>query len=267
MKLARFALTAVGLMACHALAHAESLASFDTFAGKGLDSARWVEADLDTVRTVVDGRAVLGKRSLGNSVSDAGGLFDTQSLTFANGDLITALAAEVTVDSLATTACGANALPAAAKLRLGGAFFNVGTPTAGSALGDVVAQVMWSRTSDSTDAANQMRLTASVLRCTNADCSTQKLMGSAVDLGLAEVGRKVRLLMRWNPTAKAFTFRRDAGLTQAVTYLDDDTTPATKPAKSFSVRNVAPNCASGERGEAALKVRIDNVSVNSAALP
>lgn len=257
------ALIAAGLGA----AQAASTGPYDTFDTNGLDATRWLEPDIDAVRTATGGKAVLGKRSLGSAKADSGGAFDVHALSFANSEALTTIAADVTVDSVVASACEANPLVASSKLRLGGAFFNAGTPVSGSALGDVVAQVVWSRDSNSADAPGQMRLTGAVLRCASADCSNFKVLGSLTDLGLVDPGRKTRITLRWDRTAKAFSFRRDVGLPLAVTYTEDDTQPAAKPTKSFSVRNVAPNCASGDRGEATLKVRIDNVSVNTAALP
>lgn len=266
MKLARLTASLICLLTC-SLAQAASQGNYDTFDSKGLDSSRWVESDFDGVRSAVAGVAHLGKRSLGSASSDTGAVFDIYPLSFANAALLTSIAADVVIDNATAVACSANPMAASTKLRLGGAFFNAGTPTSGSALGDVVAQVVWARTSDSVDADDQLRLVGSVQRCTNNDCSASKPVGSSVDLGLVNLGRKARVAMRWNPAVKAFVFRRDAGIQQSVTYTDDDTTPATKPAKSFSVRNVAPNCASDERGEAGLSVRIDNVQVNASAAP
>jgi hypothetical protein len=263
---ARHLLVAASGLACLSAADARSMQEYDTFSDTLLDGSRWVELDQQTLRTVEAGRALLGRRSFGNAGSDAGTVFEVTSLSFTQPERLTTIAADVVIETADTTACATNPVPASAKLRLGGAFFNNGTPVDGNATGDVVAQVTWTRASDSTDGAGVLRLAGTVLRCLNADCSNATALGGSSDMGTVNTGAKHRITLRWDAGAKAFSFRRDNGLPLIVNYTDSDTAAPGRAGKAFSVRNLAPNCASGPRGTVLMKTRIDNVSVNADAL-
>ena len=137
-------------------AHAASLRVFDDFSAPLLDGSRWAEQDIESVRTVNAGRAVLARRSFGGTGSDAGTAFEAQTLSFAHPETLTVIAADVTIDAALAAACAANPSVSAAKLRLGGAFFNAGTPVEGSSVGDVVAQLVWSRSSRSEEHTSEL---------------------------------------------------------------------------------------------------------------
>ena len=254
-----------GAVAATLPAHAQSLRSFDDFSSGLLDASNWLEQDIESVRTVNGGRAVLARRSFGGSGSDSGAGFESVALSFGPADRVTAIAADVTIDAAEATGCAANPTPSATKLRLGGAFFNAGTRVEGSSVDDVVAQLVWSRSSDSTDPAGTLKVSGMVLRCTTADCSGFQVIGNTSSMGTVEAGGKLRVKLVWNRASKSFTFRRSPGLPLTVNYTEDDAQAASKPGKSFSVRNTSANCSTPPRGTTLLRARIDNVAVNSDA--
>lgn len=264
MKTTLFSLAAASTLLAHGMARAaEPMVRYDSFKAAGINADRWLE--LDSARSVSAGALHLGKTTLGGVAADTGYAFDAQTLSFADPLAVTAMAADVVVDVAGATACTANPAVGSAKLRIGGGFFNTATPTPGSAVGDVVAQIVVGRASNSADGAGELRVTGSVLKCLSADCANQKAIGAPVDLGLLSTGSKTRLSVQLDRGIKAFVFQRDAGSPVLVAYTDSDSAEAGLPAKTFSVRNVAPHCASGNRTMAQLIGRIDNVSVNKGA--
>ena len=265
MTLKPSCLAAAIVLLAHGLAHsAEPLVRYDTFKAPGINATRWVETD--NARTATAGALRLSKTTQGAIGGDNGYAFELQPLTFANSNAVTAIAADVTIEAVAATACEANSVIGSSKLRIGGGFFNIATATPGSALNDVVAQVTVGRSSNSADAEGELRVNGAVALCLSADCGNQKVIGAPVDLGIATVGTTTRLSVQLDRTLKTFVFQRDDGAAVQVPYTNNDAAEAGLPAKTLSVRNLAPNCASGPRTLAKMLSKIDNVSVNKAAV-
>jgi len=194
-SLLTLAAAAVGLLAAGA-ARAEPLASYDKFNTLAtLDGDLWMENEIS--RLVLNKQMVLGLGVAGNTDADKGLHHKSQSLTLRASDLVTAMAADVRVDTVEVPACEANRAVGYTWLRMGGAFFNVGSPLRASGEGDVVAWVTVSRDSNSTDAEGVLSVTGSVNQCRNASCMGHDTLGS-VDLGKAQVGSKERYMLSAN---------------------------------------------------------------------
>jgi len=247
-------------------ARAETMVRYDAFDGPSIDASRWVESS-DSVRAIRKGGLTLSRRTLGSTTSNRGAVHEDFSLSFANASEVSAIGVTVTPQEFSASACVDNTTIGSSRLIVGGAFFNTSTPTLGSSVGDVVAQIALGRASNSTDAADELRITGTVYRCVNANCNGVKVIGSPVDLGKTTVGSKTRLLLSLDRATKTFSFQRDADAPGTVTYTDSDVAAASRPAKVIGIRNTAPNCAAGSRPEEKLTVRIDNVLVNQSAMP
>jgi hypothetical protein len=87
--------------------------------------------------------------------------------------------------------------------------FNVSTPTPGSMVNDVIAQVRLYRTGTRTDPAGLMRVQGILSICTTADCISAATVGNFVDLGTAMVGTPVTVSMQWDKPGKTFYFGRE----------------------------------------------------------
>ena len=259
-------LAALGVCAS-AVSALEPLKIYDRFEDKPLDPARWFE--WERVREI-RGAGVLRlmQRSWGLTASDSGLTFQNWNSSLTNALSVTALRARVNVTALETNACPSNPAIAQARARIAGTFFNVGTPTPGSQVGDALAQIRLTRFSNSTDPAGVLRVQGLLAICTSADCAAAGVVGNIVDLGTVAVGTPTVVQMQWDRGGKTFTFARDNGaFSGTVAYTDDDTSPPSSPFKHLGTRADLPNCQSAPPVSAQLDVKFDNVQVNQGALP
>ncbi len=245
----------------------EPFRPYDSFNSTPIDLTKWQESE--RVRQVRRGALNLMQRSWPGTGSDAGLTFSSWSETVTNPAAITALKTKVTVDGLEVSSCTANTVVGQSRARLIGSFFNVGTPTAGSQVGDVLAQVKLVRFSDSIDPPGTLRVQGVVSVCGSADCnSNNTTIGSVVDLGTLALGTATTVQLQWDQPGKTFWFSRDAGaFSGSVGYTASDASPPSVPFKQLSTRADLPNCASGPRVSALVDATFDNVQVNQSAAP
>lgn len=265
---------AVGLL-CHAQGQAhglEPLKLYDDFKADVLDPQRWFGAE--QARFIKGNKLHLMQRNWPLTTSDSGATPFSYNQSFRNPSSITAIKARVTVKDLEVSSCATNGFVGESRARLTGAFFNVGTPSPPSAIGDVIAQIRVIRRSDSTDAARVLRVEGVVTQCTNPDCSSGVDIGEIVELGTVRIGTPVTLEMQWDARYDRFLFSRDEGMrTGSVVYgafanpstgesIQDSSAPGA-PTKSLSTRMFVPNCLSGPRISGMVDATFDNVFVNA----
>jgi hypothetical protein len=259
-------LAAIGV--CASATHAvEPLKIYDKFADKPLDPARWFEGE--RVREI-KGAGVLRlmQRSWGLTNADAGLTFQSWSSNLTNPATVTALRARINVTALEANGCPSNASPAQARARIAGTFFNVGTPTPGSQVGDALAQVRLTRLSTSSDPEGVLRVQGFLAICSSPDCAAASTVGNIVDLGTVAAGTATVVQMQWDQGGKTFTFVRDNGTySGAVAYAFTDSSPPSSQFKQLSTRVDLPNCQSAPAVSSMVDAKFDNVQVNQSAAP
>ena len=246
---------ALAIPAIHA---AEPLKAYDKFSDKPLDPARWQESE--RVRVIKGGAMHLMQRTWGSDASDVNLTAFNWSTPLANPASITAMRARVSISAIETSACQANAVVADSRARLIGGFFNVGTASPGSMVGDVIAQLRLVRFSNSTDAAGVLRVQGVASLCTSSDCGLATTIGNVVDLGTVAVGTATTLQLEWDQGGHAFRFTRD-GVTGTVGYADSGLNPPGVLFRQLATRVNVPNCTAG-RMSGLVDAKFDNVFVN-----
>lgn len=256
------ALAALAALPAHA---AEPFRTYDNFAGPQLDLAKWQETE--RVRQIRRGALNLLQRTLPATTGDTGITSVNWNENLANPAAINAIKAKVTVHAVETSSCSANPAAGQSRARIVGGFFNSGTPTPGSQVGDVIAQVRITRLSNSTDPAGVLRVQGIASRCLDSSCQQTTTLGSVVELGTVALGSATTVQLQWDQPAKTFLFARDGSATGAVTYTDSDSAPPGVAFKQVSTRVDLPNCASAAGSAALVDADFDNVQVNRSALP
>jgi hypothetical protein len=238
---------------------------YDRFADAPLDAARWAEGE--RVREVKKGRLQLMQRSYGLAASDVGVQSQNWNTSLTNPATVTSLRARINVVALETQACPTNPALSQARARIVGTFFNTGTPTPGSQVGDALAQIRLTRFSNSADAAGVLRVQGFLSICSSADCAQSGVVGNIVDLGTVAVGTPAVVQMQWDRGGKTFYFTRDNGAAAgAVAYTFDDSSAPSAAFKQLSTRVDLPNCTAGPVS-AVVDARFDDVRVNQGATP
>ncbi len=255
------------LLAAWVGAHAaEPYRTYDNFGGPAIDANRWLNTE--RVLEIQRGSLRLKQRTFGSPAADSGLTFSSWNDNLVNPTLITQMKAKVTVDAIEVPACPVNTAAGQARARIVGAFFNVGVPTPGSQVGDVIAQVRLTRVSSSADPAGMLRVQGLASVCTNADCSAAATIGNSVELGTVSVGQATTVQLQWDQPAKTFSFARDNGAASgAVAYTESDVNPPGVAFRQLSTRLDLPNCLTSPRVSGLVDARFDNVQVNQSALP
>ena len=257
---------AAGLAAAVTGAAAEPFKNYDRFGDRILSPARWAEGE--RVRLIKGGQLNLMQRTWGLTDSDSGLMYMNWVSDFEIPFTITQMRARVTVNALETVPCPSNPAIGDARARIVGGFFNVATPTPGSQVNDVIAQVRAFRASNSADAAGVLRVQGIVSLCTSTDCSATTIVGNIVDLGTVSLGTPVTLELQWDQPGKTFRFSRDNGAsTGTVAYAFSDSSPPSALFRQLSTRVNVPSCRSAPPVSALVDAAFDNVQVNQSASP
>jgi hypothetical protein len=244
----------------------EPIAIYDTFTELTIDDSKWKETE--TIRQIKGGKLFLLRRTIGLTGSNEGRITDGLPLSFYDPATVTAIKATVTVTQLDVIDCTTNPEYTLTRARLHGNFFNTGTPTPGSAVNDVVAQIALERRSDSMDPPGVLNVKAWLVQCTSSDCNfaTAITLPGTKNLGTVTVGTPVTLYMRWDADNNRFLFKRDADTWVTIPYKVADAAQPGRPVKSLSVINNVENCNSEPIPAAFIAATFDNVSVNSSAV-
>jgi hypothetical protein len=231
--------------------------------------ARWLGFEVsglgtETLRAVESGALHLFLRGYGNTTSDSKRTTSSQGLMLAkNPNTITAIQADVQVNTVQASDCAANPYPksTAADVILQGNFFNAGipSPTSGQT-DDVVAQIYIGRSA--IDAAGILQVQAQVFHCTNPTCSTNTTIGVVQSLGTTVVAQVETLLMQWDKTNHRFLFQRGSNPQTEVDYggIVTDAAAPNLPLMQVRAFTGVENCTS-QRQRANIDATIDNVFV------
>lgn len=245
----------------------EPFRTYDNFSSPLIDTAKWL--DTERVRQVRRGALNLVQRTLPGTASDAGitSVNWNENIALATGTAVTAIKAKITVNAVEASSCSVNPSAGQSRARIIGGFFNAGTPTPGSQVGDVIAQVRITRFSNSTDPAGVMRVQGIASLCLDTTCQQATTLGSIVDMGTVNVGTATTVQLQWDAPTKSFLFGRDGAASGAVVYTESDTSPPGVMFKQVATRVDLPNCASAAGTAALIDADFDNVQVNRSAIP
>jgi hypothetical protein len=249
----------------HSAYAVEPFALYDNFTASTIDGAKWAAAT--TVQKISVGKLFISHRSNGVSGSDTGQESEGRNLHFIDQPAVTAIRAIVTVTQFDITDCTTNKGITKTRARLAGDFFNTGTPTAGSAMNDVYAQIKIERRSDSTEATGVLDVSASLVLCTNSDCTTNTTLPGSKNMGTVTVGTPVTLTMIWDKVNKRFIFKRDTAASVTIAYTVADTGLPGRLNKGVGVNNAIDYCNSIPLSTAFIAATFDNVYVNASAAP
>ena len=287
MKSATICLTVIGLLLISSVAVAlEPLALYDNFQGKTLDPVKWFGGQstdsgmvtLETSRlmkneTVLKSKALsLSNRSYASTGSDSDHSTAATRIFFSNGSNIKTIEATVLVKKIQVPECNTNTYATDVRARIGGAFFNTGTPTSGNSTNDVWGQITVGRTLDSEDPADTLRVYAKVYRCTDDSCSTTTWVGSEdpQDLGTVKLNKKVKLRITWDPDRNEFIFQKGKSEEFVVHCGVSDTSGPgglNGGMKRLEIQEFLPNCMSDPRPVGYIEASFDNVMINELPPP
>lgn len=251
---------AAALAATSTLSHGAKLPLYENFSGDEIDRARWTETE--AWRYLDNGRAELGRWLFGGTAGDTGTTLENWGLNVAGGGAPKGFQARITVtDISASESCAANPATTWPRARLIASYFNVrpGGPLPNDRTGDILAQIVVGRASNSADAPGVLRVEGSLVECTVADCNSGSIVRQAVPLGTVALGTAVVARIDWSRSANAFSFSRDGGTPVTATYSDADGTASSLPFANIALRNQVPNCQSGPRVKAGLAAEFDDV--------
>ena len=266
------------LLSGTALQAAEPLVLYDNFKANLINPSKWFGVEkFDAPFFRENLRRVEQHSTLGNQLrlmsrayagmgSDSGDEKGGNRLVFTRPDGIKAMKATFWVNGYTSKGCAGNSVPANARARLSGFFFNTGTPTQWSSQHDVMAQIFIQRKSDSKDAPDTLRVVGTIVECQDDNCYTFTPLDTR-QLGTIKVGSKVTLYIEWDKANKRFIFQRDTKPQVFSTYtVSDSSAPGTVFNKRIDVQLNVPNCTSSPRPTAHMDVYVDDVYVNQSAL-
>lgn len=264
----------VGLTAASAQA-LEPLALYDDFNSAFLDPQKWVGSELgadglDVVREAAKRKLRLLAATYGKSDMNSGRQQERLRLNFVDPNPVTAIAAVVRVAKSRLLGCAANAAPTTAEFRMGGSFFNAGTPTPGSRLDDVAAFIEIERSTQPDGSAGPLHTHAVVRQCAavdaHEDCTNSTILFSQ-RMGQVDVGERVALLIQWDATNNLFLFQRDDQTIVLFGYAVSDAETPGAPGKRLVLAEQVANCAAAPLTGAIMEALVDNVKVNASAAP
>lgn len=258
---------AANLLSAPAAQAIEPFKVYDRFNDRPLDPDRWLDGE--RARFIRGGGLHLMQRTWGAGDADFGFTSMNWNNNFSNPATITEMRARVTVNALEVNACPSNPAVADSRARIIGGFFNVGTPTPGSQVGDAIAQVRLIRLSNSPDAHGVLHVQGVLSVCTTPDCAGAFNVGNIVDLGTVHIGTPTTVQLQWDKPGKTFYFAREGAghYSGTVAYAQSDASPPSLLFRQLSTRVNLASCQSAPRVSGMVDARFDNVFVNQSALP
>ena len=291
MKFAVLCLTVTGMLLIGSLAGAqESLVLYDNFEGKTLNPEKWygsaetgqgmVTLEISRLvknETLLNSKALsLSNRSYVNTGSHDGTSTAHNGVVFVDGTNIKTIVATVLVKKIQVPECTSNVVDpfeTFVRARIGGAFFNTGTPTEGSYLNDVYAWIGVGRTVPAEDPPDTLHVYARVTHCTNASCGTTQWISyeDPYDLGTVKLNKKVKLRITWDPDNDRFIFQKGKGLEVPISYVgySDASIPGASNGgtKRLQIQNILPNCTDEPRLFGYIDASFDDVMVYESTPP
>ena len=251
----------------------ESLVLYDDFHSTFIDETKWSGGGsqsagvdvLEFVRQIQKGTLHMVNRTYGDTSSNSGSSAAYTRLDFADGEKVTAIKATIQVNSVEVGVCTSNPNATYARARLGGSFFNISAPTAGSYSNDVFAAIYIELASDSTDKAGILEVIGRVIKCNNSTCSLYTELDKIV-LGTTKVKKKTDLSIQWDKSNHQFIFQLGKSAPVSSTYAVPDLLPAGfADSKALDIAQSIANCTAEQRPVAFMDLNFDNVYVNQSA--
>jgi hypothetical protein len=243
---------------------------YDNFNADTINPSKWFGNEWSEFLTVEENTRMIEKNTLhllsriyGQAGSNTGDSEGGNRLRFRDAGPIYGIKATFKAKDISVVNCPANPIPSWAQARLMGYFFNTGTPTPGSSVNDVYAQIRMIAVGE-----NELEVTAKVSLCNDAACNDATTIG-AQTLGTAKLNKKTTLSMEWDQANNRFIFQRDKQAPVYVNYtVSDSSPPGTSNNKRLDAAGGAANCTSNPRTSASIDAFFDNVYVKTtAALP
>jgi hypothetical protein len=250
-----------------------TLILYDNFKEAAIDPARWAGYESydnlglsrECLREIEGGSLRMADHAYGLVTSDPNAVSGSgQRLRMVDGSKVTAMQGTITMTRavVKNPALGSEVVVDA---RIGGYFFNVGTPTPGDSTGDVIAEVGLVRTSTYTR-PNTVGIYGYVFECLDAGCDTLTDIGVTTALGLVQVGQPVNVSVQWDKTNHQFTFQyiitKKNVQSQSIPYVVSDTSPPATNNKRLGANIAVPPCAAAPCTEAAVEALFGPVYVN-----
>jgi hypothetical protein len=238
---------------------AQTLKLYDNFSGPFISPSKWSPqwqcggTVMECVREIQEDKLRLRVRAYGASDTNDGAQFGSSGLSLVNNS-VTDIAADLVVLHSAAQACSANpgfGGGGHAQVLLFGSFFNGG---AGTSDDDVQAYLQ----------LDHYATLQGGMVDVGGFLFHQGFFGN-VDLGLVNVGERVRVELVWDKPNHRFVVRLFRPLYRTTTeqfmpYTISDTTAAVSPSRSIDANVFPANCA-GTRKSAELEVLFDDVLV------
>jgi hypothetical protein len=225
---------------------------YDDFQGI-LRLDKWVgqqvgEGGMEVERKIQRGKLLMSHRVLGDTEDSEGRNISTNQLLFQEGRTLTAVRFDMVVQDVNVRGCSA---PRDKDSFIHAGFF--------AALfrddrGDTRAAVFVDRQSDSEAPPNRLRVIGEVVRCLNADCSSNEL--EKRNLGTVTLGERFTLQLVWEEINQRVRFRMNNEDFVSIPYTQD--VVALRPFKILYATGAAANCRAG-RPLASVSVLFDNV--------
>jgi hypothetical protein len=271
------ALTWGVLTAMAASGHAQ-LVLYDNFQAPRIDPDKWRgqetfaagdNPNAEALRRIQNAQLRLSLTTYGETFADTGLQTGRFGLKVTHPAVVTALQAQVTVQSAVVQTCAENPAAPRARAQMTGFFFNDGTSLRlGDATGDISAGIQKVR-----DRALGNRIEAFVSRCADFDCFSNPNVAGVTFTTTWRVGTPTTLEIIWQPAQDRFRFRvltnTGAQEVQTLSYaglVRDNEVPQALDFKRIVVTNSAENCSAGPT-RAAMTILVDNVRVNAEAVP
>ncbi|MGO9022209.1 MAG: hypothetical protein ACLQVJ_28055 [Syntrophobacteraceae bacterium] len=250
-----------------------TLVLYDNFREAAIDQARWTGYEAydneglsrECVREIEGGSLRLTDHAYGLITTDPDAACSSgQRLRMVDGSAVTAMQGTITMTK-AVVKNPASGPEAVVGARIGGYFFNVGSPTPGDSTGDIVAEVGLVRTSTYTR-PNTVGIFGYVYQCLDSGCGTLTDIGVTTALGLVQVGQPVNVSVQWDKTNHQFTFQyiiaKRNVQSQSIPYVVSDSSPPATNNKRLEVNTLVPPCAAAPCTEAAVEALFGPVYVN-----
>jgi hypothetical protein len=242
---------------------------YDNFSADTINPSKWFGQEYSAAPTIEENKRMIEKNTLhlltrfyGQTGSNNGYSDGSNRLRFLNPKPIYGIKATFKVKDISTEDCPSNPQTSWGRARISGYFFNTGTPTPGSSLNDVHAQVGLQP-----NQAKGLEAIARVILCTDAACNTSTLIGSEI-LGSTKWNKKTTLSVEWDKDNNRFIFQQDKQAPVYINYTVSDSSEPGSTNKRLDVSGGGANCISNPRPFVFIDAYYDDVYVKStAALP
>jgi hypothetical protein len=242
---------------------------YDNFSTDTINPSKWFGQEYYQKPTLEENTRMIEKNTLslltrvyGQTTLDPGYGDGGNRLRFRDANPIYGIKATVKIKNIFQEDCPANPSTSWTWARLSGFFFNTGTPTPGSSVNDVRAQI-----GIQPNQTNGLNVIAKVMLCTDANCSTVTTVGSQI-LGTAKRNKKTTLPMEWDRDNNRFIFQQDKQAPVYINYAYSDSSEPGMSLKYLDAHGGAANCTSTPRPSVFVDAYVDDVYVKTtAALP